>query len=105
MRAPRGAKGAARGFTVCTEKSGVAMKKGVVCGAWFAGVIWLGLVLGASGNAWAASPTLETTLVPSDGVNGDWFGSAVALDGNTAVVGAPYKGGENVIGSWAASWH
>ncbi len=49
------------------------------------------LVLGASREARATSPTLEATLVPSDGVSGDWFGAAVALDGNTAVVGAPYK--------------
>jgi hypothetical protein len=34
-------------------------------------------------------PALEATLAPSDGASGDLFGYAVAIAGDTAVVGAP----------------
>ena len=36
-------------------------------------------------------------LVPSDGVVGDRFGAAVALDGDTALVGAPEAGDEGAV--------
>lgn len=42
-----------------------------------------------SGGAW----TQQAKLVPSDGSPGDAFGFAVALDGDTAVIGAPQAGG------------
>ncbi len=40
-----------------------------------------------SGVTW----TQEATLLASDGLNGDRFGFSVALDGDTALVGAPLK--------------
>ena len=40
-----------------------------------------------TGSSWA----LQKTLAASDGVAGDRFGSAVAVDGDTAVVGAEYR--------------
>ena len=36
----------------------------------------------------------QTTLAPSDGASGNSFGHSVALDGNVAVVGAPFDIGE-----------
>jgi hypothetical protein len=39
-----------------------------------------------TGSMW----TEEFTLLPSDGTSGDQFGLSVALDGDTAVAGAPY---------------
>lgn len=41
-----------------------------------------------SGSTW----TQEAKLVATDGVAGDLFGAAVALDGDTALVGAPLSG-------------
>lgn len=41
-----------------------------------------------SGSAW----TQEARLVATDGAAGDLFGAAVALDGDTALVGAPLSG-------------
>src|SRR6185503_4893054 len=53
----------------------------------------------------AASPLLvvhdQGKLVPDDGALGHQFGSAVALDGDTAVLGA-YKGNGAVTGAGAA---
>ena len=37
-----------------------------------------------SGTSW----TQEAKLTPSDGAGGDWFGTSVALSGDTAVIGA-----------------
>lgn len=38
----------------------------------------------------------ETTLTPTDGMPGGHFGSSVALDGDTLLVGAPLPGGPHV---------
>jgi len=38
-------------------------------------------------GAWS----LQQTLLADDGWSGDWFGGAVALDGDTALVGVPWK--------------
>ena len=38
-----------------------------------------------SGGTWSE----QAKLLASDGYTGDWFGSSVAVDGNTAIVGAP----------------
>jgi len=43
-----------------------------------------------TGNTW----TQQTKLIASDGVAGDWFGSSVSLDGDTALIGA-YKDDDN----------
>ncbi|MEW6477779.1 MAG: FG-GAP repeat protein [Actinomycetota bacterium] len=37
-----------------------------------------------------ATWTQQAKLIPSDGEAGDWFGASVSLDGDTAVIGAPY---------------
>src|SRR5262245_39575945 len=47
------------------------------------------VALGATGAAQA----FEQTLVASDGTVGDRFGRSVAIDGDTAVVGAPGRDG------------
>lgn len=39
--------------------------------------------------------TLQTKLTAGDGATGDKFGSSVAIDGNTIIVGAPRAGGAN----------
>ena len=61
----------------------------------------LAFVLGVvSPPAWAVpvgtpSPVQQTGVAwRADGVTGDQYGYAVAIDGNTAVVGAPYDDGE-----------
>ena len=41
----------------------------------------------SSGGDW----TLQQELTASDGGGGDWFGYSVALSGDTALVGAPYR--------------
>ena len=41
----------------------------------------------------AALPVVEQQLVASDGVANDHFGASVAIDGETAVVGAPRSNG------------
>lgn len=46
-------------------------------------------VFTGSGTSW----TQQAKLTPSDGANGDFFGYSVALDGNTAFVGAYEKAG------------
>ena len=46
-------------------------------------------VFTGSGTSWSQ----QTKLVPSDGINGDFFGYSVALSGNSAFVGAPEKAG------------
>jgi hypothetical protein len=43
-----------------------------------------------SGRSW----TEQTKLTASDGVSGDRFGSAVAIYGLEAIVGAPFRNGE-----------
>ena len=53
-------------------------------------VILTTIVLVASA---AASYAGTTSIDPTDGGGGDNFGRAVALDGDTLVVGAPYKAG------------
>lgn len=68
-----------------------------------AGATVAGLAQGAayvyvrSGNTWTA----QARLVADDGASGDLFGEAVALDGDTAVIGAPYDsvGGQSFQGS------
>jgi len=56
-----------------------------------------------SGTTW----TQQTILLSSDGTGGDNFGMSAALNGNTAVIGAPQKGGSGVayvfVGS-GATW-
>ena len=47
----------------------------------------------AAGSAYVYSRsagvwTLQQKLVPPDGASGDFFGSTVAIDGTTAVIGA-----------------
>ncbi len=44
-------------------------------------------------GAIALAPTIEFKLIPSDGSEGDWFGSSVSISGDYAIVGA--DGGEN----------
>ncbi len=52
-----------------------------------------------SGTTWS----LQATLVATDNATGDAFGSAVVLEGDTALVGAPDKaGGPFVLGAGAA---
>ena len=46
------------------------------------------LALALPGSTGAASFSEVATLLSSDVQEGDWFGSAVAMDGNTAVIGA-----------------
>jgi len=50
------------------------------------------LALTALANTASAEPPLSTRVTPSDGESGDHFGFAVAVRGNTAVVGAPGDG-------------
>jgi len=50
-----------------------------------------------SGTAW----TEQAKLTASDGAGFDRFGTSVAVDGNTAVVGSPYD--EASIGDQAGS--
>jgi hypothetical protein len=40
-------------------------------------------------GGWAGTLTETAKLTPSDGVTGDYFGAALAMSGNTVVVGAP----------------
>lgn len=40
-----------------------------------------------SGTTW----TQQQKLTASDGVNNDWFGYSVAIDGDTVVIGSPYS--------------
>ncbi|HEX6277175.1 MAG TPA: FG-GAP repeat protein, partial [Polyangiaceae bacterium] len=47
-----------------------------------------------SGTSWSA----PVALAPDDGVDGDWFGAAVAISGDTAVVGAPFA--ETGVNEW-----
>jgi hypothetical protein len=42
-----------------------------------------------SGSAW----TQKTKLIPNDAAAADWFGLSVAIDGDTAIVGAPFDDG------------
>jgi len=41
--------------------------------------------------------TEQPKLAASDGEEGDWFGSSVALNGNTALVGAPWDDGKGSV--------
>lgn len=63
-----------------------------------AGVVVLALLvapMSAAALAGTPYPVPQTGVVwPADGVTGDQYGYAVAIDGNTAVVGAPYDDGE-----------
>jgi hypothetical protein len=47
-------------------------------------------VFEGSGTTWSE----QAKLTASDGAAGDRFGTSVALDGDTALVGAPWEGGE-----------
>ena len=49
-----------------------------------------GLVVGLSLPALAVSSVELHKLTASDGAVGDYFGYSVAIDGNTAVIGAVY---------------
>jgi hypothetical protein len=61
-------------------------------------------VFAGNGTSWSQ----QTKLVPSDGVNGDFFGYSVALSGNTALVGAYEKamqtGAAYVFTSTGGAW-
>ena len=50
------------------------------------------VVLRRSGNTWSE----EQTLAPSDAINNDLFGTAVAIDGDNVIVGAPDAGAGTV---------
>ena len=62
-------------------------------------------VMTRSGSSWSQ----QTKLPAADGVAGDAFGNSVAIDGNTAVVGAPFGNGTmgavyvftRVAGQWS----
>lgn len=62
----------------------------VVIGAW--GDTVSGVACGSAsvyrwnGSKWNA----ETLLAPADGATDDWFGAALAISGDTVVIGAPY---------------
>ena len=45
------------------------------------------------------SMTETARLTPSDGVNGDWFGSAISISGNTILVGSPNNPYGNYYGA------
>ena len=51
-------------------------------------VIGFGLLLGAHANAETPTATEVAKLVANDGALGDYFGYSVAVDGDTAVIGA-----------------
>ncbi|HET7541491.1 MAG TPA: FG-GAP repeat protein, partial [Polyangiaceae bacterium] len=51
-----------------------------------------------NGNAW----TQQAKLVPSDAAAGDHFASALAISGNVALLGAPFKKGESANEAGAA---
>lgn len=53
----------------------------------FVGAVAAAIVLGSS-IAWALTAEQEAKLLPSDGAADDLFGDSVALDGDTAIIGA-----------------
>jgi uncharacterized protein (DUF2345 family) len=59
-------------------------------------------------GGWAGALTQSAKLTASDGIDGDTFGSAVAVDGATVVVGAPgddgMRGAAYVFSRPAAGW-
>ena len=95
LTAPDGAAGDQLGFS--SQISGDT----ILAGAWGdddagassgAAYVWTG-----SGASWA----FQQKLVASDAAAGDLFGNAVALDGDSAIIGAPFGGGL-VVDSGAA---
>lgn len=70
---------AVSGGTIAVGADGRASRRGAV------------LVFVASGADWVE----QTKLVAADGAAGDAFGRAVAISGDTVVVGAPSKGSRN----------
>jgi len=61
-----------------------------VIGAPNAGAAGQAMILARSGTGWSQ----QALLTASDAVGGDNFGAAVALSGDTVVIGAPFKGGQ-----------
>lgn len=78
-----GASGALYGWSVAT--SGDTMVVGAPSDNSNIGAVY---VYTGSGSTW----TPEATLTPADGVSGDFFGGAVAMNGTTIVVGAWGRG-------------
>jgi hypothetical protein len=70
---------AQRGLTIARRLMGGRLRK-ILCGA----VLALGVLLPAG-----SASALSQTLLAGDGAPNDHFGTAVAVDGDTAVVGAP----------------
>ncbi|MEM7306988.1 MAG: FG-GAP repeat protein [Planctomycetota bacterium] len=64
----------------------------------FGGALGMCYVFGRAGSSWE----LEATLVPSGAATGDEFGSAVALDGDTLVVGGALHDGAGLSGAGGA---
>ena len=47
------------------------------------------LLMALVSPVWALTPTEVAKLTASDGAGGDHFGHVVAVDGDTALIGAP----------------
>ena len=79
--------------TACCGNDGIGNGAAVRFGMMAVSFAALALAAGATPTHAAthgASPWSDETIVASDGVFDDRFGSAVAVDGDIAVVGAPY---------------
>jgi hypothetical protein len=102
---PTGAAGDQLGFAVALDGDD-AIVGGPLVGADDAGAA---VVFERAGSRWIGAPQ---RLLASNGQGGDAFGSVVAIDGDTAIVGARSAGAQNgaayaftrVGGAWAQEW-
>ncbi len=74
------------GFGIAVDVSGGTVLVGTRLGDGIVADAGAAYVFGHDGTQW----TERTKLVANDGASLDFFGSAVAIDGEVAVVGAPY---------------